>query len=81
MYVCVISRTPPLITPHTNTTALAGVDEMSWDDMSKNHKAWPSVAEVRDYRKQVQPDRQMLHYLAVCVWLGRSCFVGVLRRT
>ncbi len=27
---------------------------MSWDDMSKNRKAWPSVAEVRDYRKQVR---------------------------
>jgi 5-histidylcysteine sulfoxide synthase len=30
-----------------------GVDEMSWDDLSKNHMAWPSVAEVHAYRKQV----------------------------
>lgn len=30
-----------------------GVDEMSWDDMTKNHMAWPSVEEVRDYRRQV----------------------------
>lgn len=26
---------------------------MAWDDLSKNHKAWPSVTEVRDYRQQV----------------------------
>jgi hypothetical protein len=26
---------------------------MSWDDMTKNFKAWPSVSEVRDYRRQV----------------------------
>jgi 5-histidylcysteine sulfoxide synthase len=30
-----------------------GVDEMSWDDLSKNHMAWPSVTEVHAYRKQV----------------------------
>ncbi|KAM3570186.1 hypothetical protein VYU27_007749 [Nannochloropsis oceanica] len=30
-----------------------GVDEMSWDDMTKNSKAWPSVTEVREYRRQV----------------------------
>jgi len=30
-----------------------GVDEMSWDDLSKNKMPWPSVAEVHDYRKQV----------------------------
>lgn len=30
-----------------------GVDEMSWDDLSKNEKAWPSVSEVRQYRKIV----------------------------
>jgi len=26
---------------------------MSWDDMTKNSKAWPSVTEVREYRRQV----------------------------
>jgi hypothetical protein len=30
-----------------------GVDEMSWDDMSKNEMKWPEIAEVRDYRRQV----------------------------
>lgn len=30
-----------------------GVDEMSWDDMSKNEMNWPSVAEVRAYRQKV----------------------------
>lgn len=30
-----------------------GVDEMSWDDMSKNQMQWPSVREVNDYRRQV----------------------------
>ena len=30
-----------------------GVDEMSWDDMSKNEMDWPSVRAVHEYRKQV----------------------------
>lgn len=30
-----------------------GVDEMSWDDLSKNQMAWPSVADVHAYRSQV----------------------------
>lgn len=30
-----------------------GVDEMSWDDMSKNEMKWPSVERVREYRKKV----------------------------
>lgn len=30
-----------------------GVDEMSWDDMSKNHILWPSIDECRDYRAKV----------------------------
>jgi len=30
-----------------------GVDEMSWDDLSKNEMAWPSVSEVHAYRRQV----------------------------
>jgi len=32
---------------------LIGVDEMSWDDMNKNHMAWPSVREVTEYRREV----------------------------
>ncbi|MDX2370755.1 MAG: 5-histidylcysteine sulfoxide synthase [Colwellia sp.] len=30
-----------------------GVDEMSWDDLNSEHYDWPSVDEVRVYRKQV----------------------------
>jgi 5-histidylcysteine sulfoxide synthase len=30
-----------------------GVDEMSWDDMSKNEMHWPSVRSVREYRQAV----------------------------
>lgn len=30
-----------------------GVDEMSWDDMSKNEMHWPSVKSVREYRQTV----------------------------
>ncbi len=30
-----------------------GVDENSWDDMSKNEMVWPSVSEVKDYRAEV----------------------------
>ncbi|MEM9456284.1 MAG: 5-histidylcysteine sulfoxide synthase [Myxococcota bacterium] len=30
-----------------------GVDEMSWDDMSKNAMSWPSVREVVEYRRRV----------------------------
>jgi 5-histidylcysteine sulfoxide synthase len=30
-----------------------GVDEMSWDDLSKNEMKWPSVEDVRGYRSLV----------------------------
>ena len=30
-----------------------GVDEMQWDDLSKNDMLWPSVAELKDYRQKV----------------------------
>lgn len=30
-----------------------GVDEMSWDDLSKNKMSWPSVEAVKAYRRQV----------------------------
>ena len=30
-----------------------GVDEMSWDDLDATHYDWPSVNDVRDYRRQV----------------------------
>lgn len=31
-----------------------GVDEMSWDDLDTGHYAWPSLAELRDYRGKVR---------------------------
>ncbi|MDG0815992.1 5-histidylcysteine sulfoxide synthase [Bdellovibrio svalbardensis] len=30
-----------------------GVDEMSWDDMSKNEMQWPKVQAVHEYRKKI----------------------------
>lgn len=30
-----------------------GVDEMSWDDMSKNEMVWPTLSQVHSYRKKV----------------------------
>ena len=41
------------INPYYEVIFETGVDEMSWDDLSKNKMQWPSVAEVRDYRRQV----------------------------
>lgn len=35
------------------TVMETGVDEMSWDDMSKNEMRWPSVRQVQDYRRAV----------------------------
>jgi 5-histidylcysteine sulfoxide synthase len=41
------------INPYFESVFEVGVDEMSWDDLSKNKMPWPSVAEVHDYRKKV----------------------------
>lgn len=41
------------INPYFEVIFETGVDEMSWDDLSKNQMPWPSVAEVHAYRKQV----------------------------
>jgi 5-histidylcysteine sulfoxide synthase len=41
------------INPYFESVFETGVDEMSWDDMSKNHMAWPSLHEVREFRKAV----------------------------
>jgi len=30
-----------------------GVDEMSWDDLSKNQMQWPAIHEITEYRKKV----------------------------
>lgn len=40
------------INPYFEDIFEVGVDEMRWDDMSKNEMEWPSVLEVHEYRKQ-----------------------------
>ena len=39
------------IDPYFEQLFETGVDEMSWDDMSKNEMDWPSVREVVEYRR------------------------------
>ena len=62
-----------------------GVDEMRWDDMSKNEMNWPSVEAVHAYRKKVynvikdvilnhpafdEGDRGSIHHPFWSVWMG-----------
>jgi len=42
------------INPHFESLFAIGVDEMSWDDLNEQHYAWPTVAEVRQYRQHVR---------------------------
>ncbi|MFT5750300.1 MAG: 5-histidylcysteine sulfoxide synthase, partial [Ancylomarina sp.] len=42
------------INPKFESIFAVGVDEMSWDDLNEKHYDWPSLQEVRDYRKQVK---------------------------
>lgn len=41
------------INAYFETLFETGVDEMSWDDLSKNMMHWPSVEEVTEYRREV----------------------------
>lgn len=41
------------LNPYFEEIFEVGVDEMSWDDLSRNASAWPSVQSVKEYRKQV----------------------------
>lgn len=41
------------IDPYFEEIFEVGVDEMSWDDMSKNDMEWPSLKEVAVYRRRV----------------------------
>jgi len=41
------------IDPYFEQLFETGVDEMSWDDMSKNEMAWPEVRDVCRYRRDV----------------------------
>ncbi len=42
------------VNPEFESIFAVGVDEMSWDDMSKEHYKWPKVSEVRAYRNSVR---------------------------
>ena len=42
------------INPAFESMFAIGVDEMSWDDLNEAHYDWPTVDEVRDYRRQVK---------------------------
>ncbi len=44
---------PGPINPYFESLFETGVDEMSWDDMSKNVIEWPSVDDALQYRRQV----------------------------
>jgi len=41
------------LNPYFEQLFETGVDEMRWDDMSKNEMRWPSIQEVHAYRQQV----------------------------
>lgn len=41
------------INPSLEAICAVGVDEMSWDDLDSRHYQWPTVTEVKAYRKQV----------------------------
>lgn len=45
---------PERIDAKIESMCAIGVDEMSWDDLDENHYHWPTVDEVRAYRKTVQ---------------------------
>jgi 5-histidylcysteine sulfoxide synthase/putative 4-mercaptohistidine N1-methyltranferase len=42
------------INPAFESMFAIGVDEMSWDDLDEENYNWPTVSEVRAYRKQVR---------------------------
>jgi len=42
------------INPRFESIFAVGVDEMAWDDVQSSNYSWPSVDEVREYRKKVR---------------------------
>ena len=55
-----------------------GVDEMSWDDLDESHYAWPSVAELRQYRGWVrQPVSEFIQTMPMCLPIDRHSPAGV----
>ncbi|MDV6341538.1 5-histidylcysteine sulfoxide synthase [Nitrosomonas sp. Is35] len=45
---------PERINPRLESIFAVGVDEMSWDDLDSTHYDWPTVGEVRAYRKTMR---------------------------
>ena len=45
---------PERVNPRFESIFAIGVDEMSWDDLNEENYAWPTVAEVWEYRRQVR---------------------------
>ena len=41
------------VNPYLEKILETGVDEMSWDDMSKNEMEWPDVKVIHEYRKSI----------------------------
>jgi 5-histidylcysteine sulfoxide synthase/putative 4-mercaptohistidine N1-methyltranferase len=44
------------INPRFESMFAVGVDEMSWDDLNEAHYDWPTVAEVKAYRRTVRDE-------------------------
>ncbi|MCZ8014355.1 MAG: 5-histidylcysteine sulfoxide synthase [Limnobacter sp.] len=42
------------VDPRLESMCAVGVDEMSWDDLNDAHYDWPTVEEVREYRRKVR---------------------------
>jgi len=42
------------INPRFESMFAIGVDEMSWDDLDESHYDWPTVSEVKSYRREVR---------------------------
>lgn len=39
------------VNPRIESLVAVGVDEMSWDDLNDTHYDWPTIPELRNYRK------------------------------
>ncbi len=50
----VAKLTTDRINPRYESMFAVGVDEMSWDDLNEAHYDWPTVAEVKAYRRTVR---------------------------
>ena len=59
------------IDPRLESMFAVGVDEMSWDDLDDTRYAWPSVAEVADYRKKMRAMvDKVIRSTAFCLPIG-----------